>query len=104
MRILSSLMAGLVLAGLLAFEPDTSFARGGGAAPILEGSMVDRVAAEECSTDTLGSGLMASIRGIHISTMEIMVYRIMASMTLLTMPTRTLTTMARRRILPPQVP
>ena len=30
MRILSSLMAGLVLAGLLAFEPDTSFARGGG--------------------------------------------------------------------------
>jgi hypothetical protein len=30
MRILSNLMAGLILAGLLAFEPDTIFARGGG--------------------------------------------------------------------------
>jgi hypothetical protein len=30
MRLLSSLMAGLVLAGILALEPDTSFAHGGG--------------------------------------------------------------------------
>ena len=30
MRLLASLLAGLLLTGILALEPDTSFARGGG--------------------------------------------------------------------------